>query len=175
MPIVPVPPRQEGEPPETPEQLYDWLTVTDPAIGELWRRQSYILKRYFEDHRDSADVALELPTGAGTTLVGLLIADWRRRTTGESSAFVCPTRQLARQAHEKAAGYGIPTVLLIGPNQAWDPSEMTRGLTGEATIVSVYSHVFNTAPRIAPAHLGLGRRARGRGASGEELVRICRL
>ncbi len=155
MPIVPVPRRQEEAPPETPEQLYDGLTVTDPNIGELWRRQSHVLGRYYQDHRDGSDVALELPTGAGKTLVGLLIADWRRLVTGESSAFVCPTRQLARQAHEKAAGYGIPTVLLIGPNQAWDPAEVTRGLSGEATIVSVYSHVFNTAPRVAPRTLVL--------------------
>lgn len=134
--------------PDTPQDLYESLTVTDPAIGALWRHQSHVLERYYEEHRNSADVALELPTGAGKTLVGLLIADWRRRTTGAPSVFVCPTRQLARQAHEKAAGYGIPTVLLIGPSRDWDPVEETAGLTGGATIVSVYAHVFNASPKI---------------------------
>src|SRR5687767_7618753 len=150
MPPIPVPRRPE-RPPDTPEELYDRLTVTDPAIGALWRHQSHVLGRYYEEHRRSSDVALELPTGAGKTLVGLLIADWRRRVTRGPSAFLCPTRQLAHQAHEKAVGYGLPAVLLTGPGREWDAADETRGLTGQATIVSTYSHIFNTNPRLAPA------------------------
>ncbi len=155
MPVVPVPNRPNERPPESPEDLYDGLSVTDTAIGALWRHQSHVLERYFDDHRESPDVALELPTGAGKTLVGLLIADWRRRVTGASSAFVCPTQQLAHQAHEKASGYGIPTVLLVGPNREWDPGDRTCGVTGDATIISVYSHIFNTSPKIKPQTLVL--------------------
>jgi hypothetical protein len=150
-----VPRRSDDLAPKTPEELYDGLTVTDPAIGGLWRRQSHILGLYYENHRDSDDVALELPTGAGKTLVGLLIADWRRRVTGGSSAFVCPTRQLARQAYEKAEGYGIPAVLLTGSNTGWTPGDVTRGVTGEATIISVYSHIFNISPKLKPQTLVL--------------------
>jgi hypothetical protein len=69
MPPVPVTNRPE-RPPETPEELHDRLTVTDPAIGALWRHQSHVLGRYYEAHRDSADVALEPPTGAVKTLIG---------------------------------------------------------------------------------------------------------
>ncbi len=154
MPPIPVPRRQEQSP-ATPEELYDRLTVTDTAIGALWRHQSHALGLYFDEHRSSQDVALELPTGAGKTLVGLLIADWRRRTTEAASAFLCPTRQLAHQAYEKALGYGIPAVLLTGSGRLWDPAHETRGLTGNATIVSTYSHIFNTNPRLAPPTLVL--------------------
>jgi len=155
MPRVPVPKSAAQPVPQTPEELYDSLTVKDPAIGALWRHQSHVLGRYYDDHADSGDVALELPTGSGKTLVGLLIADWRRRVKSGGSAFVCPTRQLARQAHEKAAGYGIPAVLLIGKSRDWDPQEQTRGLTGEATIITVYSHIFNTSPKLNPKTLVL--------------------
>jgi Rad3-related DNA helicase len=33
----------------------------------------------YEGQIDAADLALELPTGTGKTLIGLLIAEWRRR------------------------------------------------------------------------------------------------
>jgi hypothetical protein len=160
---VPIPKRAKQRPPTTPEDLYDSLAVTDENIGALWRHQSHVLGRYYNEFADARDVALELPTGAGKTLVGLLIADWRRRARGETSAFICPTRQLALQAHEKAKGYGIPTVLLIGANRDWDPAEQTRGLSGDATIVSVYSHIFNTSPKIHPDTLVLDDAHAGEG------------
>ncbi|MBO9533770.1 MAG: DEAD/DEAH box helicase, partial [Solirubrobacteraceae bacterium] len=144
---MPIPSRTEDVP-RTPEELYERLTVKDSAIGALWRHQSHALEVYFEGHRDQPDVALEFPTGSGKTLVGLLIADWRRRTTGASSAFVCPTKQLAAQAHEKALGYGVPTVLLVGSSRGWNEADRTRGLGAGATIITTYSHIFNVRPRI---------------------------
>ena len=53
------PPRLERAP-TTPQDLYDRLTVTDPAIGALWMHQGHILERYYEYHRDTADVACDL-------------------------------------------------------------------------------------------------------------------
>lgn len=154
MPSVPLPRRRE-RPPATPEDLYERLNVTDSAIGGMWRHQSHVLRGYYEEHADSNDIALELPTGAGKTLVGMLIADWRRRTTDDVTAFLCPTVQLAEQAASKAVGYGIPAVCLTGPGARWIPAEETRGQTGKAVIVSTYSHVFNTNPRLAPGTLVL--------------------
>lgn len=150
MPPIPIPPRDRDTPPDTPEKLYDQLTLTDKAIGGLWRHQSRALGEYFKAQQQVTDLALELPTGSGKTLVGLLIADWRRRTAGASSAFLCPTNQLASQAHQKAVGYGIPTVLLTGGGQSWDPSDETNGASGRSTIISTYSHIFNSNPRLSP-------------------------
>jgi hypothetical protein len=162
MPPVPIP-RRPKRAPTTPEELYDRLTVTDPAIGALWRHQSHVLGRYFDDHASAADVALELPTGAGKTLVGLLIADWRRQSLKRPSAFLCPTRQLAQQAFDKANGYGIRAVLLTGSHRQWAASDKTRGLSGDATIISTYSHIFNTSPKLAPATLVLDDAHAGEG------------
>jgi superfamily II DNA or RNA helicase len=71
-----------------------------------------VLRIYAEDHIDDRDISLELPTGSGKTLVGLLIAERRRLKLGERTAFVCPTNQLARQIHAKSLGYGIEPVPL---------------------------------------------------------------
>jgi len=41
------------------------------------------MRRYAAEAVHLTDVALQLPTGSGKTLVGLLIAEWRRRKYGE--------------------------------------------------------------------------------------------
>lgn len=40
------------------------------------------------------NVAFELPTGSGKTLVGLLIAEFHRRKHQRKCLFLCPTNQL---------------------------------------------------------------------------------
>ena len=51
--------------------------------------QSEIIMKYFSKHLDRRDVAIELPTGSGKTLVGLIIGEYRRRKRGEQVVFVC--------------------------------------------------------------------------------------
>jgi len=147
MPPLPLPPRHP-EAPETPEELFGRLQVSDPALDNLWSQQADVLRSYASEHRTSPDVALELPTGSGKTLVGLLIAEWRRQRLGERCAFVCPTNQLARQVHAKAAGYDIDTVLLIGPSDEWPPADTSRFNQDRAVAVTNYNHIFNRSPRI---------------------------
>jgi replicative superfamily II helicase len=100
-------PAREPEAPQTPEELFGRLQVVDSRLDNLWAEQADALRAYASDHIGSSDVALELPTGSGKTLVGLLIAEWRRQHQKERAAYVCPTNQLARQIHEKSHGYGI--------------------------------------------------------------------
>lgn len=147
MPPLPLP-KREPEPPETPEELFGRLQVTDPALDNLWSQQADVLRAYAKDHRTTSDVALELPTGSGKTLVGLLIAEWRRLRLSERVAYVCPTNQLARQVHEKASGYGIHTVLLIGPSDKWPAPDLTSFNRSKAVAITNYHHVFNRSPRI---------------------------
>lgn len=106
--------------------------MVDPRLDNLWSEQADVLRAYAAGHVESADVALELPTGSGKTLVGLLIAEWRRLAMGERVAFVCPTNQLARQTYEKSRGYGIEPVLLVGPSDDWDAASHSRFQQGEA-------------------------------------------
>jgi hypothetical protein len=141
-------PRRRTAPPADPEALYDRLSVTDTAIGALWRHQSHVLTTFAANHLDDKDVAIELPTGSGKTLVGALVAEWRRQATGAVSALACPTKQLAQQAFARTRGYGIDATLLIGPNASWPAADRLRGLAGQATIITTYSSVFNSNPRI---------------------------
>jgi hypothetical protein len=91
---------------------------------------------------------MELPTGRGKTLVGLLVGEYRRRTFGDRVAFLCPNVQLANQAAEKAHSYGMDTVLLVRRQADWEPSEFQQYQRAKAIAIGTYFQVFNTNPRM---------------------------
>ena len=134
-----------------PEALFGELPRTPNGVGALWSHQADQLRTYAEEHRQTPDVALELPTGSGKTLVGLLISEWRRRTLGHRIVYACPTKQLARQVLNKAIDQGIPTVLLIGSHWSWDQAELARYTRGDAIAISTYSAIFNLNSHLSDA------------------------
>ena len=80
---------------------------------ELWPAQDYVLGQYANEFKDKTDVAIELPTGAGKTLIALLIAeDWRKEN--RKVAILSANKTLARQMEMEAQQLGIPAVLMEG-------------------------------------------------------------
>lgn|GEM_PF-160667 len=134
-----------------PESLFGELPHTPDGVGALWSHQADQLRTYAAEHVDSRDVALELPTGSGKTLVGLLIAEWRRRALNQRVAYACPTKQLAQQVYDKATAQGIPVTLLHGPYRDWSTSEVTRYSMGAAVAICTYSTIFNLRPHLDDA------------------------
>jgi hypothetical protein len=120
----------------------------EPSVKYLWSHQDKILEEYYQKHLESKDLAIELPTGSGKTLVGLLIAEYRRRALKERIVFLCPTRQLCSQVNEQARRYGIKTALLVGSQSKYDPALFYEYQQGKAIAITTYSGVFNTNPRI---------------------------
>lgn len=128
--------------PEDPEALFESLKKA-PGVQYLWSHQADVLRQYHDDCLDKRDVALELPTGSGKTLIGLLVAEHRRRKFNERALYLCPTRQLARQVGQQAEAYGIPArVTLPRHYEGLDDFSL-----GEAIDVTTYKAVFNTGPR----------------------------
>ena len=127
------------------------MRPSDRSIRDLLSRQADVLREYEQLDPSVSDVALELPTGAGKTLVGLLLADFRRRARSERAAYLCPTIQLARQVARKGEGYGLPVVCLTGPQRRYDVSDWNTYVRGKAVAVTTYSAVFNTNPKIDDA------------------------
>lgn len=134
-----------------PEALFGELPHSPDGVGALWSHQADQLRTYAADHVDSEDVALELPTGSGKTLVGLLISEWRRRSLKQRVVYACPTKQLAVQVFEKGVAQGIPVTLLLGSHRRWPPAEMTRYAMGDAVAITTYSTVFNLRPHLDDA------------------------
>jgi len=139
--------------PSDPVELYRLLSETNSGPAALWLHQGDVLRSWHGQHRGDPDVAVELPTGAGKTLVGGLIGDFQRRTAGDRVAYLCPTRQLARQTATALTSYGIPTSLLIGRVSSWNPADRARYTSAQAIAVSTYAHVFNSNPAIDDAEL----------------------
>lgn len=137
--------------PSSPEDLFSDLPRRPQGVPALWSHQADQLRTYHSLYKESANVALELPTGSGKTLVGLLIAEWRRRALDHRVVYACPTVQLARQVNAAALNEGIPTVLLTGKSSNWDPREKLMYSSGKAIAVTTYNHVFNTSPKFADA------------------------
>jgi hypothetical protein len=133
--------------PSDPEQVFKRIR-TSSAPETLWPHQTQILKAWHKDNLTKLDVAIELPTGAGKTLIGGLIGEYQRQVNKKRVAYLCPTKQLARQCQERLENYGIPAVLLIGPVVEWNQADRARYSHGEAIAVSVYSHVFNSNPAL---------------------------
>jgi hypothetical protein len=131
--------------PIDPEALFrDLRRKTVPG---LLSHQADLLRSYMEVHDQHPDIALQLPTGSGKTLVGLLIAEWRRRRYGERVVYLCPTRQLVNQVAEQAGTkYGIDLHSFTGPRADYNSAHVADWQSAEAVAVSTYSSLFNTRP-----------------------------
>lgn len=88
-------------------------TFDSQKFQELWPAQEYVLKEYSQTYTNEKDLAIELPTGAGKTLISLLIAEaWRREN--KKVAILSANKTLARQMANEAKELGIPFVLMEG-------------------------------------------------------------
>lgn len=140
---------------ESPEELYlrGAMPRTAEAVGSLWTHQSDALRAYAEKHAETSDIALELPTGTGKTLPGLLIAEWVRRKAEGPVLYATPTRQLAKQTLATALTEGVPARLLVGSHNSWNATDETEVEGGEAIAITTYSSIFNSSPKLPKSRL----------------------
>lgn len=143
-----IPSPKTGQPSD-PEALFRDLKHRSPDVQHIWSHQADLLRSYHSHHIETTDVALELPTGTGKTLIGLLIAEWRRRTREERVIYLCPTKQLAYQVGNQAkSSYGIDVSVLVGRQNEYDEDSYAQYLKGNRVAITTYSGVFNTNPRL---------------------------
>ncbi len=136
----------------SPGELYRDLPRRPGAVPGLWAHQSEMLKT-FASKAGEPDVALELPTGTGKTLTGLLVAEWTRRKWRARVIYACPTQQLARQVAAAAYREGIDTALLVGRHADWPVPDHAAYEAATAIAVTTYSSIFNSNPHLAEADL----------------------
>lgn len=79
----------------------------------LWPAQAHVLDTYSLAYTSESDVAIELPTGAGKTLIALLIAEaWRQE--GKRVAVLSANKTLAREMKREADLLKIQAALMEG-------------------------------------------------------------
>ncbi|MCC6348795.1 MAG: DEAD/DEAH box helicase [Candidatus Eisenbacteria bacterium] len=131
--------------PDDPEVLF--RDLRGRKIQGLLSQQADVLREYARVGVGLDDVAIQLPTGSGKTLVGLLIAEWRRRKFGERVLYLCPTRQLVNQVVANAtAKYGLKLNGFTGSRRDFDPARSSEYVSAEAVGVATYSAIFNSNP-----------------------------
>ena len=124
-----------------------FLRKTARELPDVMPHQKEILETYAQNYQDRPDVALQLPTGSGKTLVGLLIADWRMLKYGEKVLYLCPTKQLVKQTVLQAQErYGIGVVDLSGKKKEFPPADVAAYRNAEKVAISTYSGLFNSQP-----------------------------
>ncbi len=136
----------------SPEELFAKLPNRAKSHGYLRGPQADALRDYMP-HESKSDIACELPTGTGKTAVGLLIAEWRRRQSGEKVAYLTLTNQLASQVLREAEELGIECADLTGSRETRDSSEVGRYTAGRAIGVTTFANLFNVKPVIQASNL----------------------
>jgi len=136
-----------------PLDFAERLRTLGPGVfpGGLRPSQAHVLGQFADEHTATSDLGIELPTGEGKTLIGLLIADWAL-DEGMSVAYLTGTRQLADQVMGQAASLsGLVAHRFAGgdyPGAALDDYHQAQ-----AVGVMNYWVYFNSNPRVEPADL----------------------
>ncbi|HEY1776478.1 MAG TPA: helicase C-terminal domain-containing protein [Solirubrobacteraceae bacterium] len=118
------------------------------AVPNLWPWQTEVLAAYAGI---GGDAAVELPTGTGKTLVGLLAGEHFRGTGDGPVAFLAGNKQLAQQVERQARELSFPVVRFQGPKDGWASRDVRAFNYGQAIGVMNYWNYFNAAPGVEPA------------------------
>ncbi len=124
----------------TPQEMYQDNKLK--RIHGLLDYQSTMLDEYMKNITKK-NIALELPTGSGKTLIGLLIGEFRRKKYKNSVVFLCPTKQLVYQVVEQAnVKFGIKATAFVGSQVNYEPKNITEFKLCETIGVTTYSAFF---------------------------------
>lgn len=118
------------------------------TVPTLWGWQSEVLEAYTGV---AGDAAVELPTGTGKTLIGLLAGEGFRETEGGPVAYLAGNKQLAQQVERQARDLGFPIVRFQGPKDTWASRDVRAFNFGESMGVMNYWNYFNASPGVEPA------------------------
>ena len=124
--------------PTDPIEIFQGAAITDGNINDLWLGQGDAL-RGWHTNRVKDDVAVVLNTGAGKTLVGLLIAQSLVNETMRQVVYACSSIQLVEQTAAKAQGYGLPAATYF--RQGFSQGDLYH--RAEAPCVTTYQALFN--------------------------------
>lgn len=121
-----------------PRDVFNRL-VKPQNIRDLLPGQVDVLDQWFEQ-RNLADSVIKLNTGAGKTLVALLIAQSTMNEKGGSVLYLCANNQLVSQTIEKALEVGITVERYqAGAGVPLPPNFRS----GKAILVATYPALFN--------------------------------
>jgi len=129
-----------------PIKIFDKLTKEE-GYGYLRSNQVDFLEKWFNKRKEENIVGI-LNTGAGKTLIGLLMLMSKMNELGEPVIYLCPDNQLVGQVVNQAKNYGIQTVKI---DNNIIPMEF---INSEAILVTTFEKLFNGKSIFGIAGLG---------------------
>ncbi|MFV0408373.1 MAG: DEAD/DEAH box helicase family protein [Paracoccus sp. (in: a-proteobacteria)] len=132
--------------PKDPIRIFESLPSLDGAPNDLWRGQAEALRRW-DEARDKSDVVVSLTTGAGKTVVGLLIAQSLVNEGLRNVVYLCSTNDLVTQTSDEANKIGIEHTTRIAGRWSNDLFETEKGFC-----ITNYHALFNGHSLIARRH-----------------------
>jgi hypothetical protein len=120
-----------------PISIFESLPNLPGTPNDIWRGQTDALEKWHENRKIN-DVLIELNTGAGKTLVGILIAQSLVNEGLQNVVYVCATKDLVNQTSAEANKIGIAHSLRIGGGYNNDLFQ-----SGKAFCITTYHALFN--------------------------------
>ncbi|KPQ01695.1 DEAD/DEAH box helicase family protein [Marinobacter sp. HL-58] len=132
--------------PTDPIRIFESLPNLPGTPNDIWRGQTEALSQW-NDNRSQNDVLIELNTGAGKTLVGLLIAQSLVNEGLQNVVYVCATIDLVEQTSAEASRIGIQHTTRVAGGYNNDLFE-----SGKAFCITTYHALFNGLSSIRKNH-----------------------
>ncbi|MGE5409496.1 MAG: DEAD/DEAH box helicase [Clostridiales bacterium] len=120
-----------------PITLYDTLdrsTITGP----LRPIQEKTLKNWYSNRKNEKDLIIKLHTGAGKTLIGLLMLQSRLNEFAKPCLYVCPNKHLANQVCDEAKKFGFQFCTIDGSKEI--PNDF---IDGKSILITYIQKIFN--------------------------------
>ena len=120
-----------------PQEIFKGLTLRG-TVENLWEPQAEALRDWHKQ-RASSDAIVEMNTGGGKTLVGLLIGQSLANETQGKILLVCATNQLVEQTAHRAHECGIRVATYM--KSTWANKDAYDSCSGAC--LTNYAAVFN--------------------------------
>ncbi len=127
----------QGKKAVDPLEIFKKLTLRG-SIENIWEPQGEALK-IWQKKRSDPDVVVQMNTGGGKTLVGLLIAQSLVNETKGHVLYVCPNNQLVEQIVDRAKEIGLSPAIRY--KSEWRDREGFE--SGNIFCVTNYAAIFN--------------------------------
>ena len=122
--------------PNDPRDIFRRRPAGEGAANDLWQGQAEALGRWYENRKD--DSLILLNTGAGKTIIGLLIAQSYVNQGVRNVVYVCSTVDLIHQTAREARKLGLPFTCRFAGR--FDNDLFSQG---RAFCVTTYSSLLN--------------------------------
>lgn len=130
--------KERGPKKVVPSEIYNGLDRKSEA-GPLRPIQEHILSTWYQKRREDKDTIVKLHTGAGKTLIGLLMGLSYINSGDGPVLYVCPNIYLMQQVCADAEKFGVPYCFLEK-----DQQELSQDFTsGKKILITYVQKVFN--------------------------------